>query len=225
MSLNLALLLRESAAKYPQKTALACGDPSLTYETVHLFAQRFAGGLTSLGVEPGQHVALLLPNVPHFTIAYFGSHYAGTPVVPLNVLLTADEIAYHLEDSEAVALVAWEGFLKAAEEGSSRVEHCRHLVVARANPTDWSAPEGAVNMAALIAAAEPVRELPATDPDDAAVILYTSGTTGKPKGAELTHFNLFMNAHMNSHVFGSVANDVTLAVLPMFHSFGRSEEH
>ena len=105
MSLNLALLLRESAAAYPQKTALAIGDTDLTYETVHLFAQRFAGGLTSLGVEPGQHVALLLPNVPHFTIAYFGCHYAGTPVVPLNVLLTADEITYHLEDSEAVALV------------------------------------------------------------------------------------------------------------------------
>src|SRR4030088_1792613 len=223
MSLNLALLLRESAAKYPQKTALACGDPSLTYETVHLFAQRFAGGLTSLGVEPGQHVALLLPNVPHFTIAYFGSHYAGTPVVPLNVLLTADEIAYHLEDSEAVALVAWEGFLKAAEEGSSRVEHCRHLVVARANPTDWSAPEGAVNMAALIAAAEPVRELPATDPDDAAVILYTSGTTGKPKGAELTHFNLFFNALSTSTRVVPLGPDtVALATLPLFHIFGQT---
>src|SRR5437870_1108298 len=222
MSLNLALLLRESAAAYPQKTALAIGDTDLTYETVHLFAQRFAGGLTSLGVEPGQHVALLLPNVPHFTIAYFGCHYAGTPVVPLNVLLTADEITYHLEDSEAVALVAWEGFLKAAEEGFSRVEHCRHLVVARANPADWSAPEGTVSMAALIAGAKPVTELPATGPDDTAVILYTSGTTGKPKGAELTHFNLFYNAEHSSKLMHHLDHTVALCTLPLFHSFGQT---
>jgi long-chain acyl-CoA synthetase len=223
MSLNLALLLRESAAKYPQKTALAIGDTNLTYEVVHLFAQRFAGGLASLGVEPGQHVALLLPNVPHFTIAYFGAHYAAAPVVPLNVLLTADEIAYHLEDSEAVALVAWEGFLKAAEEAFARVNGCRHLVVARANPTDWSAPEGSVNMAALVAGAEPVTDLPATGPDDAAVILYTSGTTGKPKGAELTHFNLLFNAlSASTRVVLLEADTVALATLPLFHSFGQT---
>ena len=223
MSLNLALLLRESATNYPQKTALSIGDTDLTYETVHLFAQRFAGALGSLGVEPGQHVALLLPNVPHFTIAYFGCHYAGTPVVPLNVLLTADEIAYLLEDSEAVALVAWEGFLKAAEEGFSRVEQCRHLIVARANPADWSAPEGTVSMAALIAGAEPVTELPATSPDDTAVILYTSGTTGKPKGAELTHFNLFFNALASStRVVPLDPDTVALATLPLFHIFGQT---
>ncbi|HKN50692.1 MAG TPA: AMP-binding protein, partial [Actinomycetota bacterium] len=223
MSLNLALLLRESAAAYPQKTALAIGDTDLTYETVHLFAQRFAGGLTSLGVEPGQHVALLLPNVPHFTIAYFGCHYAGTPVVPLNVLLTADEITYHLEDSEAVALVAWEGFLKAAEEAVSRVEHCRQLIVARANPAEQSAPEGTHSMAALIAGAEPVTELPATGPDETAVILYTSGTTGKPKGAELTHFSLFFNALASStRVVALDPGTVALATLPLFHSFGQT---
>jgi long-chain acyl-CoA synthetase len=223
MSLNLALLLRESAATYPQKTALAIGDTSLTYEAVHLFAQRFAGGLKSLGVEPGQHVALLLPNVPHFTIAYFGSHYAGTPVVPLNVLLTADEIAYHLEDSDAVALVAWEGFLTAAGEGFARVAHCKYLIVARANPTDWTAPEGAVNMAALIGGADPVTELPATAPDDAAVILYTSGTTGRPKGAELTHFNLFFNALCTATRVAPLDPDtVALATLPLFHIFGQT---
>jgi long-chain acyl-CoA synthetase len=223
MSLNLALLLRESAATYPQKTALAIGDTNLSYETVDLFSQRFAGGLKSLGVEPGQHVALLLPNVPHFTIAYFGGHYAATPVVPLNVLLTADEIAYHLDDSEAVALVAWDGFLKAAEEGFARVPHCKHLIVARANPNDFSAPEGMVNMAALIGMAEPVTELPATSPDDAAVILYTSGTTGKPKGAELTHFSLFFNALCTStRVVSLDADTVALATLPLFHIFGQT---
>src|SRR6267378_4700642 len=223
MSLNLALLLRESATNYPQKTALSIGDTDLTYETVHSFTQRFAGALGSLGVEPGEHVAVLLPNVPHFTIAYFGAHYAGNPVVPLNVLLSADEIAYLLEDSEAVALVAWDGFLKAAEAGFARAEHCRHLIVARANPADWTAPEGALSMAALIAGAEPVTDLPATGPDDTAVILYTSGTTGKPKGAELTHFNLFFNALASStRVVALDPDTVALATLPLFHSFGQT---
>ena len=223
MSLNLALLLRESAKAYPEKTALAINDTSLSYEMVHLYAQRFAGGLKGLGVERGQHVALLLPNVPHFTIAYFGSHYAANPVVPLNVLLTADEIAYHLEDSEAVALVAWEGFLPAAEAGFGRVATCKHLIVAKANPMDFTAPDGTVNMAALIGMAEPVTELPDTQADDPALILYTSGTTGKPKGAVLSHFNLFFNAHISStRVVPLGPDDVALATLPLFHSFGQT---
>ena len=142
-------------------------------------------------------------------------------MVPLNVLLTADEIACHLDDSDAVALVAWEGFLPAAEAGFARAERCRHLIVARANPTD--APEGTINMMALIAGAEPVSELPDTAPDESAVILYTSGTTGKPKGARLTHFNLFFNALYRSTRLVPLDSDtVALATLPLFHSFGQT---
>jgi long-chain acyl-CoA synthetase len=223
MSLNLALLLRESAKAHPEKTALAVGDSRLTYEAVDLYARRFAGGLRALGIERGQHVALLVPNVPHFTIAYFGAHYAASPVVPLNVLLTADEIAYHLDDSDAAALVAWDGFLPAAEAGFARAERCRHLIVARANSTDATAPDGAINMMALIAGVEPVSELPDTAPDEGAVILYTSGTTGKPKGAQLTHFNLFFNALYTSTRLVPLDSDtVALATLPLFHSFGQT---
>ncbi|HMC09008.1 MAG TPA: long-chain fatty acid--CoA ligase [Actinomycetota bacterium] len=223
MSLNLALLLRESAKAHPGKTALAVGDRRLTYEALDLHARQFAGGLRALGVERGQHVALLVPNVPHFTIAYFGAHYAGAPVVPLNVLLTADEIAYLLDDSDAVAIVAWDGFLAAAEAGFARAERCEHLIVARANPLDATAPEGAINMMALIAGAEPVSELPDTAPDESAVILYTSGTTGKPKGAELTHFNLFFNALYTSTLLVPLDSDtVALATLPLFHIFGQT---
>ncbi|HLI55793.1 MAG TPA: long-chain fatty acid--CoA ligase [Actinomycetota bacterium] len=223
MSLNLGLLLRESASAYPDKTALAIGDVTLSYSAVDGFAQRFAGALHALGVERGQRVALLLPNVPQFTIAYFGSHYAAAPVVPLNVLLTADEIAYHLEDSGAVALVAWEGFLGAAQEGFGRVPSCRHLIVANANPADLTAPEGAHNLAALIFGSEPVTDLPDTMPDDTAVILYTSGTTGKAKGAELTHFNMFFNALLTStRVVPLTPETTALGTLPLFHIFGQT---
>ncbi|MGH2718591.1 MAG: AMP-binding protein, partial [Actinomycetota bacterium] len=223
MSLNLGLLLRESAAAYPDKTALVINDVSLSYATVDGLAQRFAGALKELGVERGQRVALFLPNVPQFTICYFGSHYAGAPVVPLNVLLTADEIAYHLEDSGAVALVAWEGFLGAAQEGFRRVESCLHLMVANASPADMSAPEGAHNLAALVMSSEPVTDLPDTAADDTAVILYTSGTTGKAKGAELTHFNMFFNALLSSTRVVPLGPDtVALATLPLFHIFGQT---
>jgi long-chain acyl-CoA synthetase len=223
MSLNLATLLRESAARHPGRPALISGATTLQYSALHAFAQRFAGALDSLGIRRGQHVALLLPNVPQFTIAYFGSHYAGCPVVPLNVLLTADEIAYHLTDSDAVAVVVWEGFLPQARAALARIDACRHLIVAGADASDTSAPEGAVSFAALLAGSEPLEETAPTMADDTAVILYTSGTTGKPKGAELTHLNLFWNAlYFRTELLPVTADTVALAVLPLFHSFGQT---
>lgn len=223
MTLNLAWLLHESAKNYPARQAITLGDASLDYQTLNAFARRFAGGLEKLGVKPGQHVALMLPNVPHFSIAYFGGHYAFTPIVPLNVLLAPDEVAYHLDDSDAVALIVWEGFLERAKAGFDRAETCKHLIVAKADRTDLTAPEGAHNMTALIGGSEPIAELPTTMPDDTAVILYTSGTTGRPKGAELTHFNLFYNAEYVRTKLLPISNEtVALATLPLFHSFGQT---
>jgi long-chain acyl-CoA synthetase len=223
MTLNLATFLRESAAKDPNKPAIVLGESVLSYGVVHGYAQRLAGALAKLGIERGQKIALLLPNVPHFPIAYYASHYLGAPVVPLNVLLTADEIAYHLKDSDAVALVAWEGFFEAAQAAFSRVDRCKHLVIAKASPTDVEAPEGASSMTALIAGAKPLAEPAPTMPDDTAVVLYTSGTTGRPKGAELSHFNLLYNAEYTStRLLPLTAETVALAVLPLFHSFGQT---
>lgn len=223
MTLNIATLLRESAKRYADKPAITVGDVTLPYAMVHGMAQRFAGGLAKLGVHRGQHVALLLPNVPHFSIAYYGGHYAGTPVVPLNVLLTADEIAYHLDDSDAVALVVWEGFLPQAQAAVARTESCKHVIVCKADRADLTAPEGAVNFTALVGGSEPADDLAPTMPDDTAVILYTSGTTGRPKGAELTHFNLFFNAHFVRTQLLPISHEtIALGVLPLFHSFGQT---
>jgi long-chain acyl-CoA synthetase len=222
MSLNLATILRQSARRFPDKPALVIGDVSLPYRVLHDYAQRLAGGLAGLGVHRGQKVALLLPNVPQFTIAYFAAHYLGATVVPLNVLLTADEIAYHLEDSEATVLIAWEGFFEAAQAGAARVATCKHLVIAKQNPGDASAPAGVHSLMALIASGKPVTELPDTQADDTAVILYTSGTTGKPKGAELTHFNLYYNADIAFRLMDTGASTVALVTLPLFHSFGQT---
>jgi long-chain acyl-CoA synthetase len=224
MSLNLATMLRESANEYPNKTAIIINDIELSYAMLHGMAQRFAGALQGLGIERGQHVALMLPNVPQFTISYFGAHYAANPVVPLNVLLTADEVAYHLEDSDAVAIIVWEGFYEPARGGFDRVDSCKHIIVAKADRADMTAPDGAVNFTAAVMGAQPVAEVPDTNPDDTAVILYTSGTTGRPKGAELTHFNMFYNAKFQLEQELPYPNHESscLVVLPLFHSFGQT---
>lgn len=223
MSLNVASLLRTSAHADPKATAMILGDMQMSYGELHGLAQRFAGGLASLGIKRGQHVALMLPNVPHFTIGYFGAHYNASPVVPLNVLLQPDEIAYHLDDSDAVAIVVWEGFYEQARAGFDRVDGCKHIIVAKADRTDMDAPAGAANMTKLIASSEPVRDLPDTMADDTAVILYTSGTTGRPKGAELTHFNLFYNAeYVAQRLLAGEEKKVAICVLPLFHSFGQT---
>ncbi len=223
MTLNVATTLRESAAVHPDKTAIAVGELNVSYSMLHGFVQQFAGALGDLGVGRGDNVALMLPNVPHFTVAYYGVHYAGGAVVPMNVLLAPDEIAYHLEDSDAAALIVWEGFYEAAKEGFDRVAECRHLIIAKADLGDTDDLGDALNMMRLIGSATPVTDLPATMPDDPAVILYTSGTTGKPKGAQLSHFNMFFNAYYcRTRLMPMDESVVALATLPLFHSFGQT---
>jgi len=221
MSLNLATIVRERARSGPDRTALISGNARITHRDLDEKARRLAAGLLKAGVKRGQHVALLLPNTPHFTIAYFAVHYAGGAVVPLNVLFKTDEIAYHLTDSDAVALIAWDEFLGEARPGFERAESCRSLIVAGADPRK-AIPEGMLGMPALMDG-DPVTEIPDTSPDDTAVLIYTSGTTGRPKGAELTNFNLFYNAEIvATRLLPMDENTVGLAVLPLFHSFGQT---
>jgi long-chain acyl-CoA synthetase len=226
MTLNLALLLRESAKQHPTKAALVAGPASVTYAELDLRARRFAGALRDLGVERGDRVAVMLPNVPQFSIAYFGILYAGAVVVPLNVLLTGHEVAYHLADSQATALVVWEGFLEPARNGFHTAASCAHLIVASAGADAIELREGEHDFSALTGRAQPVDDLAATTAEDTAVILYTSGTTGKPKGAELTQFNMFFNAHYSRTMLIPMSpKTVALATLPLFHSFGQTVMH
>jgi long-chain acyl-CoA synthetase len=223
MSLNLASLLRQSATATPDKIAISMTGIEMSYGTLHSYTKLFAGALKGLGIKKGQHVALMLPNVPYFTVAYFGGHYAGTPIVPMNVLLMAPEIAFHLNDSDAVAIVVWEGFYEQARIAFDNTDSCKHIIVAKADRNDTNAPEGASNMVDLMGHALPVEELPNTMPDDTAVVLYTSGTTGRAKGAELTHFNLFYNAdYAGTKLLPMNSDTVALATLPLFHSFGQT---
>jgi long-chain acyl-CoA synthetase len=171
VSLNLATSLRESARAHADRVALAAGERTVTYGALHAAVQRFAGALRSLGVERGQHVALLLPNVPEFTISYFGAAYAGCPIVPLNTLLTAEEIAYHLHDGDSVALVTVPALLPQAQAAVARPHACRHVLVAGAD----HALAGAVSFERMLAEAEPFAQTVVTGADDATAAALKDG--------------------------------------------------
>jgi long-chain acyl-CoA synthetase len=221
--LNLALLLEQSAARNPMKVAAILDDYKLRYAEINGAANKIANALVAMGVQPGDKVAIMLPNTPHFPICYYGILKAGATVVPLNVLFKQNEVQYHLEDSDAVALIAFEGFIGEAAEGFRKAQTCRNLVVVQAPGSTNPLPDGAQSFNQLLADNPATFEIVATNPDDTAVILYTSGTTGRPKGAELSHVNMFLNAMVSADkLLGITSEDILLATLPLFHSFGQT---
>src|SRR5207247_6195061 len=135
-------------------------DMKLRYAEVNGAANKIANGLVGLGVRPGDKVALMLPNTPHFVICYYAILKLGATVVPLNVLFKRHEVAYHLDDSDAVALIVWEGFLGEAIEGFQKVKHCRNLIVAQApsgrGEVSSPLPDGALPLNGLMADTAPV---------------------------------------------------------------------
>jgi long-chain acyl-CoA synthetase len=228
-SYNLAALLEDSAATYPDRTAIVFGDTRLSYADVDSFANMVANLLVSRGIRPGDKVALTCPNLPYFTVVYFGILKAGGTVVPLNVLLRAREVAYHLDDSDAKAYFCFEGtpelpMGRAGHEGFAQVDGCEHFFVITADLAAPSPLEGAETLAQALGGQPNTFDTVATDEDDTAVILYTSGTTGQPKGAELRHRNMRDNATIGDQLFDADAErpDTALCVLPLFHSFGQT---
>ena len=224
--LNLSILLEDSARTSPDRTAVVLGPQRLTYAQVDAAANQVANLLVSRGIRPGDKVALSCPNLPYFPVVYYGILKAGAVVVPLNVLLKGREVAYHLNDSDAKAYFCFAGTAELpigaeGHAGFTQVDKTEHFFVITADPAAASPIEGTETLGAASQRMSPVFEpvlLPETDP---AVILYTSGTTGQAKGAELSHSNLLINALTCNRLFQSRPGvDTHLAVLPLFHSFG-----
>ncbi len=210
MGLNLASIVTDSAERSPDSPAIRLGEAELSYAALDDASARLAALLRGKGLEQGDRVGVMLPNVPQFPVAYYGVLRAGGVVVPMNVLLKRREIAFYLEDSGAKLLLAWHGFAEEAREGAA--EAGAELI--EVEPGSFSA---------ALAEQDPVPGLAETAEDDTAVILYTSGTTGKPKGAELTHLNLARNAEVSSRTTCEIdQGDVVLGALPLFHSFGQT---
>ncbi len=219
MSLNIATVLRESATAKPDKPYVLVNDLSFTYAQVDEISGRVASALLATGLTRGDKVAVQLPNLPQFLFTYFGLMKAGLVMVPLNPLLKATEVAYHLQDSDAKVLITFELFAEEAAQGAVQVEGLTTYVVNL--PGNDVRPEGTKHYDELYFA-EDTRDIVPTDGDETAVLLYTSGTTGKPKGAELTHLNLYMNCTVAGELFAFRDDDIGIAVLPLFHVFGLS---
>ncbi|TWE11586.1 long-chain-fatty-acid--CoA ligase [Rudaeicoccus suwonensis] len=204
-TLSLASVLAEPARRRPTKVALVEGDRRLTYAQVWDLALRYGDALVASGVKPGDRVALLAPNVIEFVGAYYGIIAAGATVVPVPPMLRPTEAAYLVQNSGARLLLHHPWF---AETAIAAAGEC------------------GIDEASLVGMAEgrnPLATYVSRQPDDVAVVFYTSGTTGRPKGAMLTHLNLVMNATVAAFDTGNVGNDeMILGALPLFHIFGQS---
>ena len=209
---NLATVLTDTAARIPESTALRIQDTAVSFGMLDGMSARVAGLLAASGIEAGDRVAIILPNIPPMAAIYYGILRHGAVVVPLNPLLRGREIAYHLQDSGASMIFAFdfEDMLSQAEAGAAEAGGVEVVAV---NPATFGQ---------LLGSAEPRPEVAPKDDNDTAVILYTSGTTGRPKGATLSHHNLFSNAEVSRSLLDTQESDVIFGGLPFFHVFGQT---
>ena len=229
-------ILEETAKLYPNKVALYFLGTRITYKELYSQARSFAGFLKSLDVGKGDVVGLLLPNSPQFVIAYYGSLFAGAAVSPMNVLYTPSEIRYQLKDNSARVLVALDLFKEKVEAAlPDSVEKVvwtgiqdylsplkAFLYSLKFKPPKVREDERNIGFKKALKA-NPVREPEEVDPgEDIAALMYTGGTTGLPKGAMLTHYNLLSNVIQIDAWFerGAKARDVYVGALPWFHIYG-----
>ena len=197
-----------SKDRTPNRVALRCDDLQFTYREFHAAAARVATLLEVAGIEPGDRVGVMLPNTPAFAIAFYGIMYRGAVAVPMNPLLKSREVSFYLSNSGAKALFAAPAFASEATAGAGEVgAQC------------WVVDDAGL---AELTADLPAQESPIErGHDDVAVILHTSGTTGKPKGAMLTHGNLGRNAEVSVRTLVETGpDDVVMGCLPLFHVFG-----
>ena len=204
---NLAENLAATVSEHGGRTAIKLDDVELNYGIVDEVSARAAGLLKAAGIGEGDRVGIMLPNVPYFPFFFYGAMRLGAIVVPMNPLLKDREVGFHLEDSGAKSLVAWHQFEEAATDGAGHAG--AEAILVKPGEIDER-----------LGKADPVRNIVAREDDDTALILYTSGTTGTPKGAELTHGNLRAAAQIAVDLVDADETNVTLGALPLFHVFG-----
>ncbi|MCS6875120.1 MAG: long-chain fatty acid--CoA ligase [Pyrinomonadaceae bacterium] len=233
--LNLASIIEHHARLTPEKEAIICLDKRLTYGELNSYANKVANALRKLGIQYGDKVALSCPNLPFFPIVYYGILKAGAVVVPLNVLFKPREIAYHIADSDSKAFFVFEGtnelpVAQMAKEAFDKTETCKELIIMTSESSAKSPFESHPTIWQLIAQESADFETYPTAPHDTCSILYTSGTTGQPKGAELSHMNVYFNSivawnlHITSIGIEKDKQYVCLITLPLFHTTGQTAQ-
>lgn len=214
MTMSVAGVLADMAAQRPDHAALIYKGTHLSYGWLWEQARRYAAALRANGVRPGDRVAVLLADTPQFPVAYFGVLTAGAVAVPLNAVSTAAEIEHVLTDADAGFLVCADTLLDQAQEAAAPL--------GTAILTVGPGPAGTVDLEHAAQETAPVETSAVREPDDVAVVFYTSGTTGKPKGVMLTHRNIRYNVdRMVTTPYAFRTDDVLLGCLPLAHGFGQ----
>lgn len=232
-TLNLASMLAHHAKLTPENEAIVWDSVRLTYGDLERFSNQVAHALVEMGIGHDDKVALVCPNLPFFPIVYYGIMKAGAVVVPLNVLFTPREFEYHLLDSDAKAVFVFEGtdelpLAERVKDAFERVDSCEHLVVMTKNLMGGGPITGHRTLTEVTMDKPDRFDIYPTRPDDTCAILYTSGTTGQPKGAELTHLNLWSNVvttwsiHLPALDFTDGVQKTVLITLPLFHTTGQT---
>ncbi|MEH7225757.1 fatty acid--CoA ligase family protein [Bacillus sp. JJ1566] len=225
--MNLSTRLRETAKRYFDKPAYIFQENVSTYAELDGAVTKFASGLEKLGIQKGDHIALVLGNTPHFVIGFYGALRVGATVIPINPIYTPDEIGYIVNNGDVKAVITLDLLVPLFEKMNEHLPKVEHLIVCET-------PEGAnggvdvsklsiypkmKSFAKLVGSGELSFVGPTLEDEDIAVILYTSGTTGKPKGAMLTHMNLYSNARDVADYLKISEQDRVITTLPMFHVF------
>lgn len=214
--MDLGQMLARSAAQNPQKTAMIFHDQPTSYAELDQRANQVANALIGLGVQPGDRVAILIHNIPLFVEAYYGALKAGATVVPMNVLYKPGEVGYIVNDSGAKVLLTFGPFTQVALAAAPAAPELRHIITAAPqaipNTLAWSEVIGQASTAAPAVV---------VDPESIAVFCYTSGTTGRPKGAMLSHNNLIANCEQGNQIerIRPLPTDIVWIALPLFHSY------
>jgi long-chain acyl-CoA synthetase len=211
--MNLAILMEEAALKFAEYPALISNDQRICYRQLNNYTNAIAHLLKQLGLVKGDKVALMLPNIPEFVYSYFAAVKIGAVAVPLNAASTAYELSYLLENSDAKVLITTETARKRFEEIQDKLSSCREII------TVDSADHNSLFVNALADGPFSSPEI-SIRPEDPAVIIYTSGLTGKPLGAVLTHHNLYSQSALVADIVKRTFKDKGLSLIPLFHSFG-----
>lgn len=226
-NMNLVSAVYKTSIEQADKVAYHFGGKDTTYSEFENSVSRLATALKELGVDKGDHVAFLLGNTPHFIISLYATMRIGATAIPINPLYTPDEITYIVRNGDVKAVIALDALLPLVEAGVQLFPDVQAYVVCETKPDTFeklktlspSAKEKVYPFTLLIAQSEPKVKPVEINDDDTAIILYTSGTTGHPKGAMLTHKNLYSNARDVSDYLQFNENDRVITTLPVFHVF------
>jgi len=210
---NLASILTSASTVFPHNTAIIHKDREIPYQELNRQVNSFAYSLRDLGIGQGDKVAIMLPNIPEFVIAYFAAIKLGAVAVTLNTASTSYELGYLLDDCDAKAFITIPSSVKRFTDIRQDLPLCRHLIATEGNEGDLSMKKAIIDGPFDV-------QSPEITGDDPAVIVYTAGLTGKPLGAVLTHHNLLTQSLLVKEVCAGTDKDRGLCLIPLFHTFG-----